>query len=92
MIPLSEPLLRTHPRDLSAGTKLALAIAMQLSYKPEILLIDEPVKGLDPIAREKTAEVLACVAETGCAVIFATHDEHFARSANTQIRISGVLV
>jgi energy-coupling factor transport system ATP-binding protein len=92
MIPLSEPLLRTHPRDLSAGTKLALAIAMQLSYKPEILLIDEPVKGLDPIAREKTAEVLACVAETGCAVIFATHDEQFARSANTQIRISGVLV
>jgi energy-coupling factor transport system ATP-binding protein len=92
MIPLPEPLLRTHPRDLSAGTKLALAIAMQLSHKPEILLIDEPVKGLDPLARERTAEVLACVAETGCAVIFATHDEHFARSANTQIRISGVLV
>ena len=92
MLPITTELLETHPRDLSAGTKLALAIAMQLSYKPEILLIDEPVKGLDSLAREKTAEVLACVAETGCAVVFATHDERFAATANTQLRISEVLV
>lgn len=90
LIPISEQLLATHPRDLSAGSKLALAIAMQLSFKPLLLLIDEPVKGLDPLAREQASEVLACVAETGCAVVFATHDEHFASSAETQIQLQAV--
>lgn len=90
LIPVSNDLLERHPRDLSAGTKLALAIAMQLAYKPQLLLVDEPVKGLDPLARERTAEVLACVAETGCAVLFATHDETFAKSADTRIELEVV--
>ena len=87
---LDEELLKTHPRDLSAGTKLALALAMQLSFKPQLLLVDEPVKGLDPLARERAAEVLACVAETGCAIVFATHDEIFASSADKRIELSAV--
>ena len=90
LIPVTGELLDTHPRDLSAGTKLALAIAMQLSFKPTLLLVDEPVKGLDPLARERAAEVLACVAETGCAILFATHDEKFAAAANTRVELSGV--
>ena len=91
LIPISSDLLTTHPRDLSAGSKLALAIAMQLAHKPSLLLVDEPVKGLDPRARHQVAEVLACVAETGCAVIFATHDQHFADSADTRIELEAVL-
>lgn len=90
LIPVTEKLLTTHPRDLSAGTKLALAIAMQLAHKPQLLLVDEPVKGLDAAARERAAEVLACVAETGCAVLFATHDENFAQSADRVIELSAV--
>lgn len=90
LIPVTEKLLTAHPRDLSAGTKLALAIAMQLAHKPQLLLVDEPVKGLDAAARERVAEVLACVAETGCAVLFATHDENFAQSADRVIELSAV--
>ncbi|MDH6423549.1 energy-coupling factor transporter ATP-binding protein EcfA2 [Aurantimicrobium minutum] len=70
-------LLRTHPRDLSAGTQVALAIALQLSWKPQVVLIDEPTRGLDSVARTAMAEVLRCVVETGTAVLFASHDEQF---------------
>lgn len=69
-----DALLETHPRDLSAGTQRALAIALQLSHKPRLVLIDEPTRGLDPHARQDMAEVLRCVAETGTVVMFATHD------------------
>jgi energy-coupling factor transport system ATP-binding protein len=68
------PDLGTHPRDLSAGTQLALAIAMQMSHKPKILLIDEPTKGFDPQVKSQAIATLECVQETGCAVVFATHD------------------
>ena len=73
------PELDTHPLDLSVGTQLALSVAMQLSHKPQLLLLDEPVQGLDPQSRELMAETIRCVQETGCAVIIATHDLGFAR-------------
>ena len=70
-------LLTVHPRDLSAGTQVALAIALQLSWKPRVILVDEPTRGLDEVSRTAMAEVLRCVAETGTAVIFASHDHAF---------------
>lgn len=73
------PNLNAHPLDLSVGTQLALSVAMQLSHKPQLLLLDEPVQGLDPESRELMAETIRCVQETGCAVIIATHDLGFAR-------------
>ena len=56
---------------------MALAIALQLAWKPQVVLIDEPTRGLDALARTAMAEVLRCVAETGTAVLFASHDEAF---------------
>jgi len=79
-----EGLLELHPRDLSTGTQRALAIALQLSHKPRAILIDEPTRGLDPLARENMAEVLRCVAETGTVVMFATHDAEFASHLDAQ--------
>jgi energy-coupling factor transport system ATP-binding protein len=79
-----------HPLDLSIGTQLALATAMQLSHKPQLLLLDEPVQGLDSRARAQLAETLRCVQETGCAIVFATHDLQFARAlADKTISLSG---
>lgn len=79
-----------HPLDLSIGTQLALATAMQLSHKPQLLLLDEPVQGLDSKARAQMAETLRCVQETGCAIVFATHDLHFAKAlADKTITLSG---
>ena len=78
-----------HPLDLSVGTQLALATAMQLSHKPQLLLLDEPVLGLDSAARLQLAETLRCIKETGCAVVFATHDHYFAKAiADTVYQIS----
>ncbi len=69
--------LGVHPRDLSRGTRLALAVAMQLSHKPQVLLVDEPFRGLDVHARELMVESLRCVAETGCALLFASHEQNW---------------
>lgn len=87
-LPDCSSLFDLHPRDLSAGQKLALGCAMQLSHKPKLLLIDEPVKGFDPGLRKTAQEVLRCVLETGTAIVFATHDREFANSlAGTQLEI-----
>lgn len=91
LLPLTDSMLISHPRDLSAGTKLVLALSIALALRPQLLLIDEPVKGLDGNTRSLMAEVLACVQETGCAVLFATHDQGFASIAKNKIELdSGV--
>jgi energy-coupling factor transport system ATP-binding protein len=82
--------LSIHPRDLSRGTRLALAIAMQLSHKPQAILIDEPFRGLDLRARELMVESLRCVAETGCAVLFASHEQSWSNAlASRKLEIAG---
>lgn len=79
------PNLETHPRDLSAGSQLALAIAMQLSHKPKVLLIDEPARGFDTKTKAQVIATLECVRETGCAIVFASHDEDLISSLATTI-------
>jgi energy-coupling factor transport system ATP-binding protein len=68
-----EALGRTHPRDLSRGQQACLAIAVQLSHKPAVVLLDEPTRGLDEAAEVAFAEVVGCVVETGTAVVIAAH-------------------
>lgn len=75
-----ESWLTIHPRDLSRGTRLSLAIAMQLSHKPQALLIDEPFRGLDSGAKIAMVESLRCVLETGCAILFASHETSWSES------------
>jgi energy-coupling factor transport system ATP-binding protein len=74
----SRALLDRHPRDLSAGQRLCLVIAIQLSARPRVLLIDEPTRGLDASARSLVGGALRRVAAQGTAVVFATHDRDFA--------------
>lgn len=73
---------------------MALAIAIQLAWKPQVILIDEPTRGLDAMARIAMAEVLRCVAETGTAVLFASHDESFVSDLGCRVRAirEGVLI
>lgn len=74
---LSPKLLSTNPRDLSFGTRLTLAIAMQLSHRPKVLLLDEPVRGFDPVMRANIAKVLRLVVQAGTAIIFTSQDSQF---------------
>ncbi|WP_110206064.1 ATP-binding cassette domain-containing protein [Nocardioides daejeonensis] len=67
----------THPRDLSEGQRLALVVAIVLTARPPVLLLDEPTRGLDYAAKTALAAVLAELAELGHAVLLATHDVEF---------------
>jgi energy-coupling factor transport system ATP-binding protein len=79
---LSTPLdAKKHPRDLSSGQQMVLAIAIALaSGRPE-LLIDEPTRGLDASARANLAQLLRVVGRDH-AVTIATHDSDFVRELN----------
>ncbi|MBT2548236.1 ATP-binding cassette domain-containing protein [Arthrobacter sp. ISL-65] len=74
-----------HPRDLSAGERRILAIALQTMDHPQVLLIDEPTRGLDPAARTAVAAALQAAADDGAAVLFATHDLDFAHGLGARI-------
>jgi energy-coupling factor transporter ATP-binding protein EcfA2 len=71
----------THPRDLSEGQRLALALAVVLVTSPPVLLLDEPTRGLDYPAKAELAVILHRLADDGHAVMVATHDVEFAAEA-----------
>ncbi|MFI6225912.1 ABC transporter ATP-binding protein [Micromonospora echinospora] len=63
-----------HPRDLSEGQRLGLALAVQLTAAPPVVLLDEPTRGLDYLAKRQFAALVRRLAATGRAVVVATHD------------------
>ncbi|MFD7834942.1 ABC transporter ATP-binding protein [Streptomyces sp. NPDC059761] len=68
----------THPRDLSEGQRLALALALVLTGRPALLLLDEPTRGLDYAAKARLIEILRALAADGHAIVLATHDVELA--------------
>jgi energy-coupling factor transport system ATP-binding protein len=74
-----------HPRDLSEGQRLALALAVVLVAAPSVLLLDEPTRGLDYPAKSELTEVLRRLADDGRAVMVATHDVEFAAQAADRV-------
>ncbi|MFF0015141.1 ABC transporter ATP-binding protein [Streptomyces sp. NPDC005374] len=68
----------THPRDLSEGQRLALALAVVLTARPPLLLLDEPTRGLDYAAKARLVALLRDLAATGHAIMLATHDVELA--------------
>ncbi|MFD7884134.1 ABC transporter ATP-binding protein [Streptomyces bauhiniae] len=67
-----------HPRDLSEGQRLALALAVVLTARPPLLLLDEPTRGLDYAAKARLVAVLRGLAAEGHALVLATHDVELA--------------
>ncbi len=68
----------THPRDLSEGQRLALALAIVLTARPPLILLDEPTRGLDYAAKARLVEILRALAADGHAIVLATHDVELA--------------
>lgn len=66
-----------HPFDLSGGEAQRAAIAKLLLLKPQILLLDEPTKGLDSNLKNELANILKSLADSGATVIIVTHDIEF---------------
>ncbi|MFK4116990.1 ABC transporter ATP-binding protein [Streptomyces longwoodensis] len=67
-----------HPRDLSEGQRLTLALAVVLTARPPLLLLDEPTRGLDYAAKARLVAVLRELASAGHAIVLATHDVELA--------------
>lgn len=62
------------PHELSGGEQQRVSIARALVNEPEIILADEPTGNLDPETSEEILKLLKSIAESGRAVLFATHD------------------
>jgi len=74
--------LHRYPRDLSSGERQQLAIA-SMGARADLLLLDEPTRGLDPLVKAALSAYLRTRASAGAAILVATHDvEWAARTAD----------
>ncbi|MCQ2479170.1 MAG: ATP-binding cassette domain-containing protein [Clostridia bacterium] len=72
-----ENLLEKHPFDLSGGEQQRAALAKVLLCKPQILLLDEPTKGMDAEFKNDFADIVASLKKEGCTVVMISHDVEF---------------
>ena len=91
IVGLSEELLQKSPFDLSGGEKRRAAIAGVMAMTPEVLVLDEPAAGLDPIGR---ATIFSAISkyreETGATIIIVSHSmEDMARICDNIVVMAG---
>ena len=67
---------------LSAGEKRLVSLAAVLAMRPDVLLLDEPVSGLDDVARERIVEILAGMAQ---AKVVISHDRDLLRRITNRV-------
>lgn len=70
-------LLNNHPYDCSGGEQQKIAFIKALLEKPDIMILDEPTKGLDPISNNNLSKLLKQVNDKGMTIIMTTHDLSF---------------
>lgn len=68
---------KRHPYDLSGGEQQRTAMAEILLSEPDILLLDEPTKGLDAHFKREFADILKSLTEAGVCIIIVSHDIEF---------------
>jgi energy-coupling factor transport system ATP-binding protein len=74
-----------HPRDLSEGQRLVLALAVILVASPAVILLDEPTRGLDYPTKDRLSRLLRDLAASGHAIVVATHDVELAADTATRV-------
>ena len=78
-----------HPRQLSAGQRQRVAVAAVAVGRPDVLLLDEPTRGMDAPSRAALDGALRDVAGRGGAVVLATHDVELAARCATRAVVLG---
>lgn len=63
--------------DLSGGQQQLLGLGLVLVTRPQILVLDEPTKGLDPTTKQQLGNVLQKIHQAGTAIVMASHDMDF---------------
>lgn len=72
-----EKLVGNHPYDLSGGEQQRVALAKMLLRKPDLLVLDEPTKGIDASFKRKLALILKKLQKNGMTILMVTHDIEF---------------
>ena len=72
-----EHLRTSNPYDLSGGEQQRLAIGKVLLTRPDILLLDEPTKGLDPFFKKTLAGIFSALQKRGITIFMVSHDIEF---------------
>lgn len=67
-----------HPYDLSGGETQRAALAKLMFNKPDVLLLDEPTKGIDPKTKTELSQLIKNLCSMGMSVVTITHDLEFA--------------
>jgi energy-coupling factor transporter ATP-binding protein EcfA2 len=67
----------SNPHDISGGEKERLAIGKVLMTAPDLILLDEPTKGLDPFFKRTLGEILKNLTYRGVSVLMTSHDIEF---------------
>lgn len=61
------------PSQLSEGMKVKYSIVLALSHQAQLLILDEPTSGIDPVSREEILDIFLDLQESGVTVFFSTH-------------------
>jgi energy-coupling factor transport system ATP-binding protein len=78
-----------YPRDLSCGERQRVALAAVLPGTPDLILLDEPTRGMDIAARDALVRLVSVLRDRGSAVVLATHDADLrAALADRVLRVS----
>jgi len=69
----------------SRGMRQRIKLAQALVHEPELLLLDEPLTGLDPLGRQETIELVRELADEGRAIVVASHVLHEVESLTSEV-------
>ena len=70
-------LIDKHPYDCSGGEQQKIVIVKALLQNTDVLVLDEPTKGLDPISSKALAEILNSLRDNGLTILMTSHDLDF---------------
>ena len=73
LVGISEDLFVRSPFELSGGQMRRVAIAGILAMEPEVLVLDEPTAGLDPLGRKELMELFSHLHNDGMTIVLVTH-------------------
>ena len=76
-----------NPRDLSGGEQQRAALASILAGDPQIILLDEPTRGLDYAQKRSLADLLLALKAEGRTIIMATHDVELAAACADRVAL-----